>query len=117
MAAYSGTPTVDTAYSWEVGSRNGKFMLMRKKMTITLASQGGATNTIGDAALGFASGGIIEARACLFTDGSSQKRDVWLFTDGTNVYVGDPTNATDATRGIPGDVTGDLVLVVEGRPA
>jgi hypothetical protein len=117
MAAYTGTPTVDTSYSYEVGDRNGKFIMLRKKMSITLAAQGGATNTIGDAALGFASGGIIEARAVLFTDGSAQKRTVWLFTDGTNVYVGDPTNATDATRAIPGDVTGTLVLIVEGRAA
>ena len=117
MAAYSGTPTVDTAYSYSVGDRHGKQIMLRKKMSLTLSSQGGATNTIGYAALGFASGGIIEARCLLFTDGGSQKRAVVLFTDGNNVYVADPTNATDATRFIPGDVTGTLVLVVEGRPA
>lgn len=117
MAAYSGTPTVDTAYTYEVGDRSGKFRVLRKKMTISLSSQGGATNTIGCAALGFATAGFIEARCVLFTDGSSQKRAVTLFTDGTYIYVADPTNATDATRFIPGDVTGTLVLVVEGRPA
>jgi hypothetical protein len=113
MSAYSGTPTVDSAY--EVGDRNGKLRHIRKKMSITLASQGGATNTIGAVALGFASGGISEARCCSFTDGGAQIRAVELFTDGSNVYVGDPTQATDANRGIPADVTGTLVLVVEGR--
>lgn len=117
MAAYSGTPTVDTAYSYSVGDRQGKQVMLRKKMSLSLSSQGGASNTIGYAALGFASGGIIEARCVLFTDGSSQKRAVVLFTDGSYVYVADPTNATDATRFIPGDVTGTLVLIVEGRPA
>lgn len=115
MSAYSGTPTISSIY--EVGDRNGQFRHVRKKMSLTLSSQGGASNTIGYAALGFASGGISEARCCLFIDGGAQKRTVWLFTDGDNVYVGDPTNATDATRGIPGDVTGTLVLIVEGRLA
>lgn len=86
-------------------------------MTLTLSSQGGATNTIGYAALGFAAGGISEARLVSFTDGGSQIRAVWLFTDTNNVYVGDPTQATDANRGIPTDVTGTLVMVVTGRPA
>lgn len=117
MAAYTGTPTVDAAYSYMIGDRHGKQIMYRKKMSITLSTQGGATNTIGYAALGFASGGIIEARCVLFTDGGSQKRAVVLFTDGNNVYVADPTNATDATRFIPGDVTGTLVLIVEGRSA
>jgi len=117
MAVYSGTPTIDTAYSFPVGDRTGKQIMMRKKMSIALSTQGGATNTIGAVALGFASAGIIEARCLLFTDGGSQKRAVTLFTDGTNVYVADPTQATDANRFIPADVTGTLVLIVEGRPA
>lgn len=99
---------------WEVGDRFGKFQEFVKDMSITLSTQGGATNTIGKVALGFST--IYSAQCLLFTDGGSQKRAVWLFTDGTNVYVGDPTNATDATRGIPGDVTGTLVLRVSGRP-
>lgn len=112
MAAYSGTPTV--LRKWELGDRYGKQVEWCKDISISLSSQGGATNTIGKVALGFSD--IYAVQCLLFTDGSAQKRAVWLFTDGTNVYVGDPTNATDATRGIPGDVTGTLVLRISGKP-
>ena len=108
MAAYSGTPTVVESY--EVGDRFGKFRKVYRQLSLSLSSQGGATNTIGAVALGFRSGGLQSVNCVLFTDGGSQKRAVWCFTDGTNLYIGDPTNATDATRGIPGDVTGTLVV-------
>lgn len=114
MATYTGTPTVD--YSYELGDRNGKSQGVVRGLTITLSTQGGATNTITAAALGIKAGYCYKAICRLFTDGGAQKRAVWLFTDGTNVFVGDPTNATDATRGIPGDVTGTLALEVQGIP-
>lgn len=100
--------------SWEVGDRFGKTQEYCKDVSIALATQGGATNTIGKVVLGFST--IYTATCLLFTDGGSQKRAVWCFTDGTNLYVGDPTNATDATRGIPGDVTGTLVVRLTGKP-
>lgn len=112
MAAYSGTPTVDSV--WELGDRNGKLVRTVKRLTLSLSSQGGATNNIPATALGFTTSGLKRVQCILFTDGSSQKRVVWCFTDGTYLYIGDPTNATDATRGIPGDVTGTLFVEVEG---
>jgi hypothetical protein len=112
MAAYSGTPTV--LRKWELGDRYGKAVEWCKDLSITLSSQGGATNTIGKVALGYST--IYDVKCILFTDGSSQKRAVVLFTDGTNVYVGDPTQATDANRFIPADVTGTLVLRISGKP-
>jgi hypothetical protein len=113
MSALASSAVVQDQ-AWEVGDRQGKFVRVCKRLTITLATQGGATNTCGAVALGFRADGLKAARCILFTDGSAQKRVVWLFTDGTNLYVGDPTNATDATRGIPGDVTGTLIAEVEG---
>lgn len=113
MAAIAATAVTQVA-AWEEGDRAGHFVRVRKRLSIVLSSQGGATNTIGAVALGFRAAGLISAQCLLFTDGGSQKRAVWLFTDGTNVYVGDPTNATDATRGIPGDVSGTLVAEVTG---
>lgn len=115
MAVYSGTPVVGSDY--EVGDRNGKYRHVRRRLTITLATQGGATNLISAPSLGFATDGLSNAVCCLFTDGGAQKRQVNLFTDTTNLYVGDPTQATDANRGIPTDVTGTLIFIVEGRPA
>lgn len=115
MADYSGTPTRNMYY--EYGDKNGKTLGIRGNFTLTLASQGGASNKIPVTTLGFKAGYMYGAVCCLFTDGGSQKRAVWCFTDGTNLYIGDPTNATDATRGIPGDVTGTLVVECWGLPA
>jgi hypothetical protein len=114
MAAFSGTVTNNLTY--EEGDRFGKRIRIRRNLTIVLATQGGATNTIGGVALGIASGQIQSVYCVQFTDGGTQKRAVWLFTDGTNVYVGDPTQATDANRAIPADVTGTLVLEIAGLP-
>lgn len=112
MSAYSGTPTVIS--SWEVGDRNGKLQRVFKRLTLTLASQGGLTNVVAATSLGFTAGNLLSARCIMFTDGSANKRYVGLFTDGTNLYVADPSVATDADRGEAADVTGDLVCEVEG---
>lgn len=114
MAAYSGTPTINK--SWVETDKGGKTIRVRRQLSITLSSQGGAINTIGYAALGFADGGIETVHCIRFTDGSNQIRWVGLFTDGDNVYVADPTQATDADRGEPSDVTGTLVMEIAGWP-
>ncbi len=113
MGAIASTAVTQLA-AWEEGDRQGKFVRVVKRLSVVLATQGGATNTIGAVALGFRAAGLQKADCILFTDGGAQKRAVWCFTDGTNVYIGDPTNATDATRGIPGDVTGTLIVEVSG---
>ncbi len=115
MAAYSGTPTVLS--QWEEGDRFGKRIRVVKRLSLSLSSQGGATNNIPATQLGFLAGQLQRATCVLFTDGGAQKRVVWCFTDGTYLYIGDPTQATDANRGIPGDVTGDLIVEVAGLPS
>jgi hypothetical protein len=87
---------------------------MRKRISISLSSQGGGTNVISATSLGFRSASLIGARCLLFTDGSSVKRWIALFTDGTNLYTADPSVATDADRGKAADVTGTLVAEVDG---
>jgi hypothetical protein len=114
MGAYSGTPTRVGPGSWEITDRSGKVICVRKRLSLTLTAQGGLTNTIGYAALGFRAGGIISAQCLLFTDGSANKRFVGLFTDGNNLYVADPSVSTDADRGKAADVTGTLVCYVDG---
>ena len=113
MAVYSGTPTVVGA--WEEGDRNGRLVRVRKLLTIALSSQGGATNYVSAVSLGFRAGSLQGARCVLFV-ASSVNRVVWLFTDGTYVFVADPTQATDANRGIAADVTGTLTFEVWGIP-
>lgn len=115
MSAYSGTPTVLS--SWEAGDRFGKRIRVTKRLSLELSSQGGATNNIPATTLGFLAGQLQKADCILFTDGSANKRVVWCFTDGTYLYIGDPTQATDANRGLPGDVTGTLIVEVSGLPA
>lgn len=110
MAAYSGTPTMVTF--WEEGDRNGKLLRVVKKLTLTISSQGGATNTIGDTALGFTS--IDYVHLVNFTDGSSQNRAIHVWTDGTNVLLGDPQASTDNARGEPADLSGTLTILVAG---
>ncbi len=112
MAAYSGTPTVLS--TWYEGDRFGKFIRIKKRLTITLSSQGGGTNTIGAVALGFIAGQIQDVNCVLFVDGGAVNRWVGLFTDGTNVLVADPTVATDANRGAASDVTGTLTFEIAG---
>lgn len=115
MAAYSGTPTVSSQY--EEGDRYGKRRRVVKRLSLSLSSQGGTTNNIPATALGFRAGTLEKAVCVLFTDGSANKRVVWCFTDGTDLFIADPTQATDANRGLPGDVTGTLVVEVSGQPA
>lgn len=112
MAAYSGTPTV--LQFWFDGDRNGKLVRVRKRLTVTLSTQGGATNSLGAAALGFQTGGIQFVHCILFVDGGAVNRWVALFTDGTNVLVADPTVASDASRGAAADVTGTLTFEIAG---
>ena len=113
MAAYSGTPTVLSA--WEQGDRHGKRIRVIRRLSLVLDTQGGLTNNIPAATLGLIS--IQRADPVLFTDAASKKRAVWCFTDGSYLYIGNPIEATDADRGEPIDVTGTLVVEVSGIPS
>jgi hypothetical protein len=114
MAAFSGTVTLVGPGAYETGDRTGKHICVRKRISIALSSQGGGTNVISAVSLGFRTDGLIGARCLLFTDGSSVKRWIALFTDGTNLYTADPVVSTDANRGAAADVTGTLVAEVDG---
>lgn len=115
MGAYAGTPTVNLAF--EQGDRYGKLIRVVRNLTLTISSQGGASNTIGYAALGFADGGIDSVKVVNYTDGSSQNRGILAWTDGDNIYLGDPQVSTDADRCEPLDMSGTLQIEVTGRAA
>lgn len=85
-------------------------------LTLTISSQGGATNSIGAAALGIAAGYIYKVVPVNYTDGASQNRAIFAWTDGSKVLLGDPQVATDADRGEPLDMTGTLTIEVTGLP-
>jgi hypothetical protein len=113
MAAYSGTPTVNSAY--ELGDRNGKLVGVVRNLTIAISSQGGATNNIPASALGFVASSLKKVVAVNYTDGSAQNRAIFAWTDGNLVLLGDPQVSTDADRGEPLDMTGDLTIEVTGN--
>jgi hypothetical protein len=116
MAEFSGTVTI--LRSWEEGDRQGKYHRVARRISITLDTQGGATNFISATSLGLKTGGLEKAEFVLFTDtADSQKRALFLFTDGTNLYTGDPQTSTDNARGEPTDVSGVLVCEIYGQPA
>ena len=112
MGAYAGTPTL--VRGWEVGDRTGKRVEVVRDLVLTISSQGGASNTIGKTALGFAS--INTVTLIDFTDGGSQNRGIVVWTDATNVYVGDPQVGTDNARCEPLDSSGTLTIRVTGWP-
>lgn len=117
MSAYSGTPTVNL--SFEQGDRNGKLIRVVRNLTLTISSQGGATNSIGAAALGFSAnaGSITNVQLVNYIDGSSQNRGIVVWTDGVKILLGDPQVATDVDRCEPLDMTGTLQIEVFGWPA
>lgn len=115
MSAYSGTPTL--VRSWSLGDRTGKQVGSVKYLTISISSQGGTSNTIGAAALGFVAGQLYDVSVVSFTDSEPQNRAIFAWTDGTTVFLGDPQAATDAARGEPIDLTGTLTLKLTGQSA
>lgn len=112
MSAYSGTPSV--ARTWKEGTKSEKFVRYWRRMTLTLSSQGGATNNIPVTALGFADGFAEIAHFVSFVDGSAVVRALNVWTDGSYLYTGDPQTVTDADRAIPTDVSGTLVIEIAG---
>ncbi len=115
MSAYSGTPVNNLSY--ELGDRNGKNVGYVRNLTLTISSNGGATNNISAASLGFAAASLLKVIAVNYTDGSAQNRAIFAWTDGSLVLLGDPQVTTDADRGEPLDMTGTLTIEVTGRPA
>jgi hypothetical protein len=115
MSAYSGTPTVNRSY--DLGDRFQKRVALVKDLTLTISSQGGATNTIGYAALGYQDGGIHKVTVISYIDGSEVRRGILAWTDGDNIYLGDPQTATDADRCDATDMTGTLRIEVVGDQA
>ena len=85
-----------------------------KRLTLVLTGQGGATNTIGATALGFTS--LISCSNATADD------DGFLYPamvsyDGTKIFLNDTSNATDATRDVPTDITDTIRITVTGYTA
>lgn len=79
---------------------------------LTLTGQGGATNKILASVLGLSE--IYEVRKCV-TDGNTALLASPSY-DGTYLNLYDVTNATDASRANPADITDTIRVIVVGRP-
>lgn len=108
MAALASS-AVTVNLGWEAVSTPIK--IKTKQLTVVLSSQGGATNTVGAAALGFTK---------ILGSSSAQKSDNSLLAptapsyDGSTLFFYDNSNATDATRDAPVDLSGTFRLLVWG---
>lgn len=92
----------------------GSPRLTIKRLTLVLTGQGGATNTIGATALGFTSFiGCTNATA----DDNGFLYPAMVSYDGTKIFLTDMSNATDATRDVPADITDTVRITITGYTA
>lgn len=82
-----------------------------KSLTLVLTGHGGATNTILASTLGFTT--IREVSAVQSDDDSVVTLGAPSY-DGTKLFLYDLSNATDATRDAPTDITDTVRCIVKG---
>jgi hypothetical protein len=99
---------------WEVGDRAGKQIEVVVDATLTMSSNGATAADIASSL--FAMSSLYSVECVSFVDGSSVRRWMPVFTDGTDIFTGTITTATDADRGKAENVTGSLRVLVHGKP-
>ncbi len=100
--------TVNAA--WSEGNVTGK-RHVAKLCSMVLSGQGTTTNTIPAAAFGLT---FIESCTNAVKSDDTVIYPAVPAHDGSAVLLMDVTNATDATRGAPADITGTLYITVRG---
>lgn len=95
----------------EMWSTNGPRRLVCKDVNIVLVSQGGLTNCVTAAILGLTT---IE-ESYVARDSSSIGYMTGASYDRTKLVFYDITNATDATRATPADITATVRVTVKGK--
>lgn len=83
-----------------------------KHVEVVLTGQGGAANTISAANFGFNT--IFEV-SLVQTDDNSAVYAAAPSYDGTKLFLYDLSNATDASRDAPADITDTVRFVIKGR--
>lgn len=96
--------------SWEDGTKQGKAINRVVEGRLTLTAQGGLTNNIPASVFGLryireADGGVASNNAAYL---------VLPSYDGTLLLVYDLTQATDANRATPADITATIRVTVKG---
>lgn len=118
MAAITSANVV-ISNQYEFGSRSSKFIEYRMIATITLAAQGGTAGDIPASAFGLKQ--ITNVRDIACTIGGNPRHCPMQIAnfglDGNYIYPLDPTQATDASRTTPANITGTVVVEISGIPA
>lgn len=99
--------------SWTEGGTNGR-RYTAKQVTLVLNAMGSATNKVLASVLGFQ---YIAESGNFVADGDDVIFPTVPSYDGSELYFLVATNATDATRAAPADVTDTVRGVVKGFPA
>lgn len=98
--------------AWTEGGVSGKEVAVRQ-VTLVLTAQGTLTNKIPAAVLSLSK---IEQASGFQADDNSAMYPAAPSYDGANLLLYDMSNATDATRDAPADITDTLRGVVKGLP-
>lgn len=105
--------------TYEIGTRQGKFRAQAVYATITLAAQGGTAGDIPASVFGLKQ--ITYARNLAATIAAAQREVGFQIAnygvDANYIYPVDPAQATDASRGLPSNITGTCTVYLEGIPA
>lgn len=116
MAAITSANVVVLQPPYEHGSRHGKLVETRMVVQITLAAQGGTAGDIPASAFGLKQ--ITSVRDMAATIGGNPRHcPLQIANYGQNnnyIYPLDPTQATDATRTTPANITGTVVAEIGG---
>ncbi len=107
MAALAAT-AVAVFGSWRTA---GTKTVAHKRLTLTLTGQGGATNTIDATTLGFTK---LLSCSNATADDNGFLYPAMVSYDGSKIYLTDMSNATDATRDVPVDITDVVRITVTG---
>lgn len=96
--------------SWTEGSVTGKRRSCRK-VTLVLSGQGGTTNLITATVLGF---NVLEESTLATKSDDTKVYPTCPNYAGSALLLTDPTQATDANRALPADITATVRLTVKG---
>jgi hypothetical protein len=113
MAAITYANVTDIE-SYDIGTRQGKLVSLRRRVAIVLSAQGGTAGDIPASALGFSE--IFSATAkVLDVSGTPKGALVMVAVDGSELIPVDLNQATDANRTARANITGTLYVTIDGR--
>jgi len=108
--ASSAVTVVNAGYQVMLGGPR----LTIKRLTLVLTGQGGSSNTIDASTLGFTS---MLSCSNATADDNGFLYPAMVSYDGSKIHLTDMSNATDATRDVPADITDTVRITVTGYSA